>query len=88
MRRCLPPHSPPIHTNLTNACTHVLAHASDNAAFYAANGIPFVMGTTGGDQARLLETARNGGVYAVIAPQMGKQVRGSGGVAAGGLGRV
>lgn len=32
------------------------------------------MGTTGGDRHQLLEDTKNAGVYAVIAPQMGKQV--------------
>eukprot|EP00891_Asterochloris_glomerata_P004363 jgi/Astpho2/4363/e_gw1.00066.17.1_t len=46
---------------------------NDNGSFYARNGIPFVMGTTGGDRQKLLEETRAAGVYAVIAPQMGKQ---------------
>ena len=33
------------------------------------------MGTTGGDREKLLEDVEHSGVYAVIAPQMGKQVR-------------
>lgn len=32
------------------------------------------MGTTGGDRVKLLETVQNAKNYAVIAPQMGKQV--------------
>jgi hypothetical protein len=32
------------------------------------------MGTTGGDRERLKAAAEAAGVYAVIAPQMGKQV--------------
>lgn len=32
------------------------------------------MGTTGGDRHQLLEDTESAGVYAVIAPQMGKQV--------------
>lgn len=32
------------------------------------------MGTTGGDRVRLHETVENSNVYAVISPQMGKQV--------------
>jgi len=47
---------------------------NDNAAFYALNGVPFVMGTTGGDRIKLVEDTKAAGVYAVIAPQMGKQV--------------
>ena len=45
-----------------------------NAEFYASNGVPFVMGTTGGDRAAVAAAAEAAGVYAVVAPQMGKQV--------------
>jgi hypothetical protein len=48
----------------------------DNARFYADNGMPFIMGTTGGPNDRVVEIAEAAGVYAVVAPQMGKQVRG------------
>ena len=44
------------------------------AQLYARHNAPFVMGTTGGDRDRLLRDVANSGVYAVIAPQMGKQV--------------
>ncbi|KAI5075708.1 hypothetical protein GOP47_0009784 [Adiantum capillus-veneris] len=47
---------------------------NDNAEFYIRRGIPFVMGTTGGDRERLVKSVSDSGVYAVIAPQMGKQV--------------
>ena len=47
---------------------------ADNARFYCQNQVPFVMGTTGGDRHQLLEDTKKAGVYAVIAPQMGKQV--------------
>jgi len=33
------------------------------------------MGTTGGDRDRVAAAAEAAGVYAVVAPQMGKQVR-------------
>ena len=39
-----------------------------------ANGVPFVMGTTGGDREALLRDVHEAGASAVIAPQMGKQV--------------
>lgn len=45
-----------------------------NAKFYCSRGLPFVMGTTGGDREMLVEDVLKAGVYAVIAPQMGKQV--------------
>jgi 4-hydroxy-tetrahydrodipicolinate reductase len=45
-----------------------------NAAFYCEHGVPFVMGTTGGDRTKLVDDTRAAGVFAVIAPQMGKQV--------------
>lgn len=47
---------------------------NDNGRFYNEHGVPFVMGTTGGDREALLETTVGAGTYAVIAPQMGKQV--------------
>ena len=47
---------------------------NDNGKFYCEHGVPFVMGTTGGDREKLLEDTRASGVFAVIAPQMGKQV--------------
>eukprot|EP00877_Chromochloris_zofingiensis_P014130 jgi/Chrzof1/8971/Cz03g31130.t1 len=47
---------------------------NDNANFYVSNGVPFVMGTTGGDRDQVIAAAEQHGVYAVVAPQMGKQV--------------
>jgi 4-hydroxy-tetrahydrodipicolinate reductase len=45
-----------------------------NALFYAKNGIPFVMGTTGGDREKLLADMESAKHFAVIAPNMGKQI--------------
>jgi hypothetical protein len=50
---------------------------ADNAQFYADNGVPFVMGTTGGDPQKVAAAAEVAGVYAVVSPQMGKQVSSS-----------
>lgn len=36
--------------------------------------MPFVMGTTGGDPVKVAAVAEAAGVYAVVSPQMGKQV--------------
>lgn len=47
---------------------------SDNAELYCKLGVPFVMGTTGGDRERLYKTVKDSNNYAVISPQMGKQV--------------
>lgn len=47
---------------------------NDNAALYCKIGVPFVMGTTGGDRQMLYQTVQDANVYAVISPQMGKQV--------------
>ncbi|KAM7464822.1 hypothetical protein LguiB_012384 [Lonicera macranthoides] len=47
---------------------------NDNAELYCKVGVPFVMGTTGGDRSRLYKTVEDSNVYAVISPQMGKQV--------------
>jgi len=53
--------------------THPSA-VNDNARFYAKNGIPFVMGTTGGDREQLVKDVEDAGLPAVIAPNMGKQI--------------
>ncbi|KAF3544151.1 hypothetical protein DY000_02002452 [Brassica cretica] len=45
-----------------------------NAELYSKVGVPFVMGTTGGDRNKLYETVEEAKIYAVISPQMGKQV--------------
>lgn len=50
------------------------AAATGNAERYATAGVPFVMGTTGGDEAAMRAAAKQAGVRAVIAPNMGKQV--------------
>ncbi|GAB2286700.1 4-hydroxy-tetrahydrodipicolinate reductase 2, chloroplastic [Dionaea muscipula] len=47
---------------------------NDNAELFCKIGVPFVMGTTGGDKERLYRTVNDSKVYAVISPQMGKQV--------------
>ncbi|KAL3567226.1 hypothetical protein D5086_029877 [Populus alba] len=47
---------------------------NDNADLYCRVGVPFVMGTTGGDRDILYKTVDASKVYAVISPQMGKQV--------------
>jgi len=49
---------------------------NDNAVFYCNNGLPFVMGTTGGNRAALEETVNNSRIPAVIAPNMAKQIVG------------
>eukprot|EP00903_Cladosiphon_okamuranus_P010500 g9932.t1 len=45
-----------------------------NAEFYAKHKLDFVMGTTGGDRDALMSVTEGSGVYAVIAPNMGKQI--------------
>ena len=55
--------------------THPTA-VNDNAAFYCRRGLPFVMGTTGGDRERLQQTVAESSVCAVIAPNMAKQIVG------------
>ncbi|KAL8171090.1 hypothetical protein V2J09_022894, partial [Rumex salicifolius] len=50
------------------------AAVNGNAELYSKVGVPFVMGTTGGDRDRLYKTVNDSKVYAVISPQMGKQV--------------
>ncbi|GAX77624.1 hypothetical protein CEUSTIGMA_g5067.t1 [Chlamydomonas eustigma] len=46
----------------------------DMVDMYIKHGMPFVMGTTGGDRNRISKEVIESGVYAVIAPNMGKQI--------------
>ena len=55
--------------------THPSA-VNGNAEFYCKHGIPFVMGTTGGDRKRLEEIVVSSSLPAVIAPNMAKQIVG------------
>lgn len=55
--------------------THPSA-VDENAEFYCRSDLPFVMGTTGGDRARLEKTVRDSAITAVIAPNMAKQIVG------------
>jgi len=55
--------------------THPSA-VNSNAEFYCNHGIPFVMGTTGGDREFLNETIEVSAIAAVIAPNMAKQIVG------------
>ena len=45
-----------------------------NAEFYCNTGLPFVMGTTGGDRQQLENTVKASSIAAVIAPNMAKQI--------------
>ncbi|XP_044982209.1 probable 4-hydroxy-tetrahydrodipicolinate reductase 2, chloroplastic isoform X2 [Hordeum vulgare subsp. vulgare] len=47
---------------------------NSNAELYCKLGVPFVMGTTGGDQQLLYKSVQDSKNYALISPQMGKQV--------------
>ncbi len=55
--------------------THPTA-VNENAAFYCRNGMPFVMGTTGGDREALKRMVSESAICAVIAPNMAKQIVG------------
>lgn len=55
--------------------THPSA-VNDNAVFYCHRGLPFVMGTTGGEREKLSQTVINSKISAVIAPNMAKQIVG------------
>lgn len=52
----------------------VPATVNANAELYSKVGVPFVMGTTGGDREMLYNTVEDSKGYALISPQMGKQV--------------
>ena len=47
-----------------------------NAEFYCKFGMPFVMGTTGGDREKMNQTVCASPIAAVIAPNMAKQIVG------------
>ena len=55
--------------------THPSA-VNENAAFFCRHGLPFVMGTTGGDRNLLEEAVRASSIPAVIAPNMARQIVG------------
>lgn len=55
--------------------THPSA-VNGNAEFYSRHGLPFVMGTTGGDRKQLEDTVTSSSIPAVIAPNMAKQIVG------------
>ena len=55
--------------------THPSA-VNSNAEFYATHGIPYVMGTTGGDRDALVMSVKRSAISAVIAPNMDKQIVG------------
>jgi len=55
--------------------THPSA-VNPNAEFYCRYGLPFVMGTTGGDREKLEATVAASSIAAVIAPNMAKQIVG------------
>jgi 4-hydroxy-tetrahydrodipicolinate reductase len=53
--------------------THPSA-VNSNADFYVEQKLPFVMGTTGGDREKLMEGVNSAKHFAVIAPNMAKQI--------------
>lgn len=53
--------------------THPTA-VNPNGKLYARHKLDFVMGTTGGDREKLMDDVAAGGIYAVIAPNMAKQI--------------
>lgn len=53
--------------------THPSA-VNSNAEFYVEQKLPFVMGTTGGDREKLLQGVNDAKHFAVIAPNMAKQI--------------
>ena len=55
--------------------THPSA-VNPNAEFYCRYGLPFVMGTTGGDRPKLEATVVSSSIAAVIAPNMAQQIVG------------
>merc|ERR1712151_180959 len=45
-----------------------------NGLWYIQNNVPFVMGTTGGDREKLMKDVTDSKLFAVIAPNMAKQI--------------
>ncbi|CAI0473583.1 unnamed protein product [Linum tenue] len=62
------------HPNMIVVDYTIPGAVNDNAETYCKVGVPFVIGTTGGDRDRLYKTVEDSKNYAVISPQMGKQV--------------
>jgi len=53
--------------------THPTA-VNPNSNLYCKLGLPFVMGTTGGDREELMQVVKDSGNFALIAPNMCKQI--------------
>jgi 4-hydroxy-tetrahydrodipicolinate reductase len=53
--------------------THPTA-VNPNAEYYAKHGLAYIMGTTGGDRDKLMKDTTDANLYAVIAPNMCKQI--------------
>mmetsp|Transcript_9479 Transcript_9479/g.29382 ORF Transcript_9479/g.29382 Transcript_9479/m.29382 type:complete len:286 (-) Transcript_9479:90-947(-) len=53
--------------------THPSA-VNPNVDIYTAQKCPFVIGTTGGDRAKMMKVTEESGTYAVVAPNMCKQI--------------
>ena len=49
---------------------------NENTEFYCRMALPFVMGTTGGDREKLVQSIAGSSISAVIAPNMAKQIVG------------
>jgi 4-hydroxy-tetrahydrodipicolinate reductase len=82
-RECIDTELAKLHSKLGDVIAIDYTHPSsvnDNANWYVANRIPFVMGTTGGDRPLLMKTVaadpstNKSEHYSVIAPNMGKQI--------------
>lgn len=53
--------------------THPSA-VNENGLWYVEHDVPFVMGTTGGDREKLMQDVTDAKLFAVIAPNMAKQI--------------
>lgn len=60
---------------VSNFSVMIRTFYADHVRFYSSNGLPFVMGTAGGDRARMREVAQAAGVYAILPSAAGEQVR-------------
>ena len=73
MRACMDAEKAAGRTLIAIDFTHPTA-VNPNSELYAKLGLPFVMGTTGGDREALMKVTTDAGIYAVIAANMCKQI--------------
>lgn len=74
----LPLPRPYLHQPLPTPLPPCALCRADHASFYASNGLPFVMGTSGADRPAVRDAVQRAGGYAVLPSPAGEQVGGGG----------